>query len=197
MVGGRIQDRVLRKLTEGGRGENTATGVIGQARQYEADHWGDPGYSGAYANGKPILSGDGVQVVGGSSNIAYDPVTGVITNLKSLQFQPNATATQWIQDYVSSFFNNGQHVSTSKTYGKLRELVLGYSLPYKILAKTPFTKVDVSFVGRNLLYFFPSAFHDMDVDQYPGRDKFGGRSLEYGLQTPTTRSYGFNVNIVF
>ncbi len=58
--------------------ENTVTGVIGQARLYESQHLGDPGYFGADpsnpthnaeardANGNPILGGDGVQVVGGS-----------------------------------------------------------------------------------------------------------------------------------
>ena len=198
MVGGILQDRVLRKLTEGGRGANTNSGKIGQARLYESIHWGDVGYAGAVdANGVPILSGDGVQVVGGSSNIQYDPVTGVIINGKSLTYQQNKTATFWIQDYVSSFFNDPQHTMVKKTYAKLREVVITYSLPQKLLQKTFINKVDFSFVGRNLLYFFPKAFHDIDVDQYPGRDQFNGISREYNLQTPTTRSFGFNVNVVF
>ncbi|HLK29712.1 MAG TPA: SusC/RagA family TonB-linked outer membrane protein [Puia sp.] len=197
MVGGRIQDRVRRKLVEGGRGAETASGIIGQARLYESQHWGDAGYAGAVSNGKPILSGNMVQVQGGSDNIAYDPVTGVITNGKSLVYTPNGTATTWIQDFVSSFYNDAEHVSTTKTYAKLREVVLTYSLPSKMLAKTFISKIDVSLVGRNLLYFFHKDFHDMDVDQYPGRDQFGNRTLEYNLQTPTTRSYGVNVNIVF
>ncbi len=197
MVGGVIQDRVLRKLTEGGRGENTVEGIIGAARLYESQHWGDPGYKGAIVNGVPILSGNMVQVAGGSSNIQYDPVTGVITNYKDLQFTPNTVATQWIQDFVSSFYNDAQHMAVSRTYAKLREVVITYTVPDKLVQKTPFNKINVSLVGRNLLYFFPSAFHDMDVDQYPGRTQFGGTQLEYDLQTPTTRSYGVNVNLVF
>ena len=197
MVGGKIQDRVLRKLTEGGRGENTNIGKIGAARLYESNHWGDAGYAGAVdASGIPILSGDGVQVVGGSGLIQYDPATGVISNAKSLSFTQNKTATQWIQDYVSSFFNDPQHTTVNKTYAKLREVVFSYSLPKQLLPKS-ISKVDVSLVGRNLLYFFPAAFKDMDVDQYPGRDQFGGARLEYNLQTPTTRSYGVNINVVF
>lgn len=219
MVGGKIQDRVLRKLTEGGRGQNTVEGVIGEARLYEAEHWGDKTYFGsdAYlrngtpnpnqthfydggardANGYPILGGDGVQVQGGSNLIQYDPVTGVITNYDQLKFVPNDSAVNWIQDYVSSFYNDPQHTMVSKTYAKLREVVLTYSLPSRLLAKTFMSKVDISLVGRNLLYFFPKAFHDIDVDQYPGRNQFGSISREYDLQTPTTRSYGINVNIVF
>jgi hypothetical protein len=197
MVGGKIQDRVLRKLTEGGRGANTNEGIIGEARAYEAAHWGDPGYSGAYNNGVPILGGDGVQVAGGTGSIQYDPVTGVITNYKALSFTSNKNATAWIQDYVSSFYNDPEHTMVSKTYAKLREVVLTYSIPAQILNKTFISKVDISLVGRNLLYFFPKAFHDIDVDQYPGRNQFGTISREYDLQTPTTRSYGINVNIVF
>ncbi len=198
MVGGRLQDRVLRKLTEGGRGANTNEGVIGAARLYESNHWGDAGYTGAYnSNGSPILGADGVVVVGGSDQIQYDPATGVITNGKSLQFTPNKVATQWVQDYVSSFYNDPQHTMVSKTYAKLREVVITYSLPGKLLDKTFISRVDFSLVGRNLIYFFPKAFHDIDVDQYPGRDVFGGVSREYNLQTPTTRSFGFNINVVF
>jgi TonB-linked SusC/RagA family outer membrane protein len=208
MVGGKIQDRVLRKLTEGGRGENTVEGVIGQARAYEAAHWGDAGYFGSDpshqhdggardANGRPILGGDGVQVAGGSGQIQYDPVTGVITNYKDLHFVANDSTTNWIQDYVSSFYNDPKHTMVNKTYAKLREVVITYSLPSKLLKNSFISKIDVSIVGRNLLYFFPKAFHDIDVDQYPGRNQFGTISREYDLQPPSTRSYGFNVNIVF
>jgi hypothetical protein len=198
MVGGKIQDRVLRKQTEGGRGANTNTGKIAEARRYESDHWGDPGYAGAVdANGLPLMSSDGVQVVGGSGLIEYDPVTGVISNGKSLTYTQNKTATFWIQDYVNNILNDPQHTSVSKTYAKLREVVITYALPEKLFRKSFITKIDVSLVGRNLIYFFPKAFHDIDVDQYPGRDQFGGSSLEYNLQTPTTRSYGFNLNVVF
>jgi TonB-linked SusC/RagA family outer membrane protein len=198
MVGGILQDRVLRKLTEGGRGANTNSGVIGEARLYESQHWGDATYAGAVrADGTPILSGSGVQVTGGSSLIQYDPVTGVITNAKSLTYQQNKTATFWIQDYVSSFYNDPQHTMVKKTYAKLREVVITYSLPSRLFKNLAISRVDVSLVGRNLLYFFPAAFKDMDVDQYPGRDQFNGISREYNLQTPTTRSYGFNINVVF
>ena len=198
MVGGRLQDRVLRKLTESGRGANTNSGKIGEARLYESQHWGDPGYAGAVdATGLPILGADGVQVVGGSSNIQYDPVTGVITNAKELTYTQNKTATHWMQDYVSSFYNDPQHTMVSKTYAKLREVVITYSLPGNLFQKTFISKIEVSLVGRNLLYFFPKAFHDIDVDQYPGRDQFNNIRREYDLQPPTTRSYGFNVNVVF
>lgn len=209
MVGGVIQDRVLRKLTEGGRGLNTATGKIGAARLYESQHLGDIGYFGVDPNnpthdkeargadGYPILGGDGVQVVGGSGNIAYDAATGVISNYKDLKFVRNDSASIWVQDYVNNFYNDPQHTMVSKTYAKLREVVITYSLPSRLLQKTFISRVDVSLVGRNLLYFFHKGFKDIDVDQYPGRDQFNNISRERDLQSPTTRSYGINVNVVF
>jgi len=198
MVGGKIHDYVLQKLTEGGRGRNTVEGKIGEARLYESQHWGDPGYKGAIVNGKPIMSGDQAQVVGGPGKIAYDPSTGVIMNGKDLTYTANTVATAWIQDYVSSFYNDAEHTSISKTYAKLREVVISYTLPARLFTNSPISKIDVSLVGRNLLYFFPSQYHDIDVDQFPGRDQFnnltgGGNTL----QMPTTRSYGINVNVVF
>jgi len=110
---------------------------------------------------------------------------------------PNGTATQWIQDYVSSFYNDAEHTSISKTYAKLREVVISYTLPAKLFTKSFISKIDVSLVGRNLLYFFPKDFHDIDVDQFPGRNQFNEIKREQSLQTPTTRSYGFNINVVF
>ncbi len=189
-VGGRIQDRVMRKGIEGGSNIFTATGAVGAARAYEAAHYNDANFKGTYV-------GEGVQISNGKA-IQYDPTTGVITNLKDLQFTNNTGVAKYIQDYVSSFFNDFEHTSVSKTYGKLREVVLTYSLPKELIGKKSFiSKVDISLVGRNLLYFFPERFKDMDIDQYSGRDYNSSNSKEYNLQTPTTRSYGFNLNIVF
>ena len=189
-VGGKVQDYVLRKSTEGGSNIITAEGKIGEARDYEFHHYNDPGFAGSYI-------GEGVQISNGAT-IQYDPVNGAITNMKDLSFKPNASKAKYIQDYVSSFFNDFEHTSVSKTYAKLREVVLTYSVPVKLLGKQSFiNKIDVSLVGRNLLYFFPSKFHDIDVDQYSGRNIYNGNSREPNLQTPTTRSYGVNVNFVF
>ena len=189
-VGGIVQDYVKRKSTEGGSNIETVQGAVGAARDYEFHHYNDPGFAGTYV-------GEGVQVSNGVA-IQYDPVTGVITNMSALQFKANTTKVKWIQDYVNRFFNNFENTSVDKTYGKLREVVITYSLPTKFLGKkSGISKIDVSLVGRNLLYFFPSRFHDIDVDQYSGRNIYESNSREPNLQTPTTRSYGVNLNIIF
>ena len=199
-VGGVIQDRVMRKGIEGGSNIFTVEGAVGAARAIEAQNIiynqttgsfdTKPGFTGTYI-------GEGVQISNGVP-IEYNPTTGVITNIASLKFSPNTSKAKFIQDYVSSYFNDFEHTSVAKTYAKLREVVITYSIPKKYLGKNGFiTKIDMSLVGRNLLYFFPSRFHDMDVDQYSGRDRYSGNSREQNLQTPTTRSYGVNVNFVF
>jgi hypothetical protein len=165
---------------------------------YESQHWGDPGFRGAvYADGTPILGHDGVALSANSPAIKYDPTTGVITNLGQLQFTPNTTPVKYVQDYVSSFYNDPEHTVISRTYAKLREVVIGYSLPQSVVQKLHLAKIDFSLVGRNLLYFFHSGYKDIDVDQYPGRDQLGNAHLEYNLQSPTTRSVGFNINVVY
>jgi len=188
-VGGLIQDYVKRKGVEGGRDISTVQGKIGEAREYEFYHYADPGYDGIYV-------GDGVQI-SNNAVIQYDPVNGVISNYDQLEFKQNASKVQWIQDYVGSTFNKAEFTTVAKTYGKLREVVFTYSLPTKLLSKTFISKVDISLVGRNLLYFFPEEFKDLDVDQYSGRTIYSGNQREYQLQTPTTRSFGFNINVTF
>jgi TonB-linked SusC/RagA family outer membrane protein len=195
-VGGKIEDYVRKKSYQGGSAAGTATGIIGQARAIEAENWGNTGYNGAYVNGKPVLGADGVQV-SNNATIAYDPVTGKITNNKDLQFKTNGTAVQYVQDYVDGFYDDPDHIITSRTYAKLRQVIIGYSLPAKLLTGSFISKVEISLIGRNLLYFFHKDFHDIDVDQYPGIDVQSNRQQITGLQTPTTRSYGLNINVTF
>ncbi len=123
--------------------------------------------------------------------IDFNSQTGEITNYKELQFAPNTQVTH-VQDYISKFYGINEANLMSKTYAKLREVTIGYNLPDALLKGTFINKVSLSLVGRNLLYFYKDKrFKDVDLDQY--NYSIGGT----GLQSPTTRRYGFNVNIVF
>jgi hypothetical protein len=88
----------------------------------------------------------------------------------------------------------------------LRELTLSYKIPGSALGKkSVISDLSVSLVGRNLLYFFPKRYKDLDVDQYSQAAYTQNSNGTYnttpsyasGLQTPTTRSYGVNVNFSF
>ena len=171
-VGGVISNYVEQKTWAGGRIINTVEGEMGIAR--DQDVLGIKSYVG-----------EGVAV---SNNIAikYDAL-GNITNFSELQYKNNDTKT-FLQDYVARRYGLNGGNMMSRTFSKLREVVVGYTLPSAMARKIGMSQASVSFVARNLLYF--AERKDIDLDQYTS----GGRS---GLQTPTTRRFGFNVNLVF
>lgn len=82
---------------------------------------------------------------------------------------------------------------------KLRELSVGYELPKKILAKTPFSKLTVSFIARNVMTWLPkeNRFSDPEFNNsnYYTNDNVIG--IGGYLQSPPTRSFGFNLNVEF
>ncbi len=84
----------------------------------------------------------------------------------------------------------------SKSFLKLREVNLTYSLPKKWFAKTKWlTGVDVSLVGRNLLMWTKSqGLIDPEMTNY-GNDL----TSEYGefYAAPTVRSFGGSIKITF
>jgi TonB-linked SusC/RagA family outer membrane protein len=171
--GGTILDYVEQKTYQGGRHINTVLGEMGEARINDT-------------KGIKSYVGDGVVVSNGAA-IVYD-VDGKVTNYDKLQYTPNTTAT-FVQDYISRVYGTNSAYAISRTYVKLREVVLTYNLPQKFLSNTFIKQANISFVGRNLLYFAERS--DIDIEQYAGTN---GSS---GLQTPTTRRFGFNLNITF
>ena len=182
-VGGVTTDYMFNKTMRGGRNALTAEGALGEARYQDWLNYGKAGYTGTYV-------GEGVQVANGAS-INYDSQTGVILNPEALQFTPNTTKA-FVQDYVSRYYNVQESNLMSKTFGKLRQVVISYELPSALLANTFIRKVSVSVIGRNLLYFYgDKRFKDVDLDQY------NGYVSVTGLQSPSVRSYGLNLNATF
>jgi hypothetical protein len=171
--GGTILDYVEKKTFQGGRHIETIQGELGAARLNDLQ-------------GIKSYIGDGVTISNGVA-IEYD-LDGNITNYDALQFSTNATAT-FAQDYVSRYYGTDASTSMSRTFVKLREVVLTYTLPKRYLKNTFIQQANISFVGRNLLYFAEKK--DIDVEQY------AGNNLYSGLQTPTTRRYGVNINLTF
>jgi hypothetical protein len=78
-------------------------------------------------------------------------------------------------------------------FGKLRQLTFGYNFPRKMLSKTPFNNLSLSFVGRNLLVLWK----DIDnVDPESSYSNQNAQGLEY-FGMPAVRSYGFNLKVGF
>ncbi len=170
-VGGVIGDYVRQKTFQGGRHIETIQGAYGAARPNDAQ-------------GIKSYLGDGVALASGTIN--YD-VNGSVLNYSELKYTPNTTKT-YEQDYIGRAFGSAESFLMSRNFAKLREVIIGYSLPQNLLRHVGVKQASVSVVGRNLLYF--AKYKDIDLDQY----LTGGMS---GLQTPTTRRYGINLNLVF
>jgi hypothetical protein len=176
IVGGVLNDYVRQKTLQGGRHIESATGALGVARA--SDEANTPAYTSPGVN------------LAGPNGIKLDPVTGAITNMKELTQSTNATKSL-VQPFVYQASSIQDLTTISKTYVKLREVTITYKIPQTAFGKRSIiSNASVSLVGRNLLYFFPSRYKDLDVDQYT-------QDTGSGLQTPTTRSYGFNINFSF
>ncbi|QTE34684.1 SusC/RagA family TonB-linked outer membrane protein [Mucilaginibacter gossypii] len=182
-VGGVIIDYMHNKTMRGGANIETATGALGDARYQDWKNFGVTGYNGTYV-------GQGVVVSNGTA-INYDSKTGAVLNYNALQYAPNKQ-TAFVQDYVSKYYGVDESNLMSKTFSKLREVSFGFDFPKAWLQKSFIQKISASLYGRNLLYFYgDKRFKDVDLDQY------NGAQAQTVLQSPTIRSYGFNLNLSF
>ena len=172
-VGGVISNYVQRQTFRGGRHVATIEGDMAPAR---------------FQDTKGIKSyvGEGV-VISNGVPIKVD-ADGNITNYAEMQFATNTTK-QFLQDYISRRYSPNGGNMMSRSFGKLREIVIGYNLPSGLLQKTFFKQASISIVGRNLLYFAEKK--DVDLDQFA---RLQGST---DVQSPTLRRYGFNLNLTF
>lgn len=176
-VGGVMENYIRKQTFRGGRHIETVQGAMGDARYQD--------YLGVKS-----WEGDGV-IISNGVNPQFDAVTGTVLNYKVLQFADNNVKT-YLQDYISRYYNTNEGNLMDKWYMKLREVTLTYALPSKLLGNSFIRSANISMVGRNLLYFVKDKRNkDVDIDQYAGGQT--GSSL----QTPTTRRFGFNINLVF
>ncbi len=88
----------------------------------------------------------------------------------------------------------GEAFTVSASNVRMREAVIGYTLPASMLGNLPFRSVSLSFVGRNL-FFFSNKANNIDPDVTVGTAAIGAGFDSFG--PPTARSYGFNLNLGF
>ena len=132
--------------------------------------------------GNGVIGKGVVEVFDGSGN-----VTG---------YEPNTTkvsAREWHTAYT-----NGRKLLEGcvfdASFTKLREVKLGYRVPDKIWGRVPLKDVNVSLVGRNL-YLWTKVPH---ID--PETSALDGGTIVPGVEAmsmPSSRSFGFNVNLNF
>jgi TonB-linked SusC/RagA family outer membrane protein len=128
---------------------------------------------------------NGQKIVSGQLNADQDGK--VISDTRV--FAPNNVPVLW-QTWARNYYQSGDQLARNRTYVKLREVVLTYNLPSKLLQKTKFLQnASVSLVGRNLLYFTGKGTQSMDLDQYTSNNS--------DFQTPSVKSFGLNLNLTF
>jgi len=131
--------------------------------------------------GQATYIGQGVVVTSGAAT--YDSNGNIVSDTR--KFAPNSKAVNYI-DYMTNTSNaaNTNYNYYSQTFLKIREITLTWQVPGKWLAKSFIKGLNVSAVGRNLFLFakIPNVDPDTGVDN---------------LQTPSTRTMGFNANIKF
>jgi TonB-linked SusC/RagA family outer membrane protein len=188
-VGGKIYDYVFAQSMNSGNALDLVQGDYGAARLNE---WKSTNLSTVDA--KPAYVGKGVVITSGIP--VYE--NGAITNLDQLKFEANKTPVT-VQNYVqnSLYAKFDEPFLISRSYLKLREVVLGYTFPAEKFHGKFLKGASVSLVGRNLLYF--AERKDIDLDQYASGFNISDRSLNSkpGLQSTTARRFGFNVNLSF
>jgi hypothetical protein len=88
----------------------------------------------------------------------------------------------------------GEAFVENMTNTRLREVMLGYTLPKSLLGNLPVSRVKLSLVGRNLFFIY-RASHNLDPDISAGTNVLSEGQTSFA--PPSTRSYGLNLKIDF
>jgi hypothetical protein len=137
-----------------------------------------------YNDRQPFIVPNSVQQIGGQYVENTTPVAGFTNNMNLF----------YNQTYNAGV--GGAYSLLDKTFFKLRELSIAYSLPKSLIRNTPITGVDVALVGSNLFIWTPNSnlFGDPEVTTFG--NEIGANYGNFGA-TPSTRSLGFNIKLSF
>jgi hypothetical protein len=138
------------------------------------------------------------QVTGADGKNHYTPM---LVGGKTVPNQTRVTTNDlfFTQGTGASFATNGafEYAVFDGTVYRLREVVLGYSLPTKWVSKLKLTAVTLSLSGRNLWFLAPNVpkytHFDPDINSVVGS---GTQGVETG-GAPSTKRYGINLNVTF
>ncbi len=122
----------------------------------------------------------------------YAGTGGIVVDGVTADGKQNTVAAN-PQAYWDRVSRAGEEFIYDGTNLRLRELTIGYMFPNKMLAKTPFTNLKLSFVGRNLWLI------KNNIPGYDPESSYStgnGQGIEYA-SLPSMRSFGFNLNVSF
>ena len=139
-------------------------------------------------------SGLGIETAGLNElgNPKRDPVSaggGILLDAVTDEGKPNTTRVETQDLYEGWLFALNERYIYDKTYIKLREVSLGYSIPTRVLGN--FVKsASVSLIARNPLLIYSAIGGGIDISE--------SETLWYeGGQLPPVRSFGVNLRLSF
>ncbi len=173
--GGKLVNYLSQKQWQGGAHPDAAN-------EYRLADWNNrntAGYAGTYI-------GPGVNVIGGT--LVVDGDGNVISDTRT--FKPNSKTVKW-ESFAKGYWGSDIANLIDKSFMKLREIIISWNVPQKLLTKQRFFNgASVSMVGRNLWYRAKDKkARNIDLDQWTGT----GTDLE----TPSVKSFGINLNLIF
>ncbi|HRN55239.1 MAG TPA: hypothetical protein PLL71_02240 [Agriterribacter sp.] len=123
-------------------------------------------------------------------------------------YQPNSTGDKgkldagvYGTDIRSMVKGLMDHISEaqlfSTTYFKLRELSVGYSLPYKLISGSFIKNAKLSLTGRNLLLFRPKSNQHFDPEVAVATTGSGLIPGFENMSVPSMREVGVSLNLNF
>ncbi len=128
----------------------------------------------------------------GTAKVTEDRADRVVAGISQSTGLANTVSVSAQKYYQSLIYES---TIQDGTYVKLRQVGLTYTLPNKMLKKTPFSAASFSVTGRNLWIYSP---HFTGAD--PEVNSYGtGNSVQgiYSFSTPTSRSVDFAVKLNF
>ena len=110
---------------------------------------------------------------------------------------PNTIQMGGNELYFLNFLDpNGQIIYDGSLF-RLREVSLTYALPGKLLEKTPFGSLSISFMGQNLWYYAPNIPRFTNFDPETISTGVGnGQGLDFQT-APSARKYGVSLKATF
>jgi TonB-linked SusC/RagA family outer membrane protein len=146
-----------------------------------------------YSGTDAALNGTGVSertLAYRETGYTYDAVQN--TGTEDAPVYENNTTAITAQEYWSSL-PTSEYIY-DKTNVRLRELSVSYKLPSKLLSNIFIKDITFSLVGRNLFFLYKD-MENFDPESSYSTNQFAQGMLYYNM--PTTRSFGFNLNIKF
>lgn len=146
-------------------------------------------YPGDVKSASPVQLDSHTSTAPNNENVYHD---GVIFDGVNADGTKNETILS-AQNYWKSFRNIAEANIFDASFVKLREMSIGYNLPVHWVKAIGAEAINVSLIGRNLWIIHKNTPH---IDPETANNSGNAQGLE-NLSPPTTRSYGFSVNLTF